>query len=176
MTARFRASRLLLPAGVFLAVLAIHCVWTGLFPERDPAQDRWVAVSAAEPSWGRRYLDAQSYWLGYSYAISIAFAAAAVRRYREERLRAARTAAIGGVTLSGFLAVAGCFLIGCCGSPMPGVYLSLFGASFLPIAKPLIATITTAALAASWIRMNRRACACREAPDSPCRVGTDSLA
>ena len=40
---------------------------------------------------------------------------------------------MGGITLSGFLAVAGCYLLGCCGSPMLAVYMSLFGVSFLRI-------------------------------------------
>ncbi len=165
---RPRARRLLLPAAVFLAVLAFHFVWTGLFPDRDRAQDRWLAVGVEEPSWGRRYLDSQSYWLGYSYAVSIAFAAAAARRWRETRASTARDAAVGGLTLSGFLALAGCFLIGCCGSPMLGVYLSLFGAAFLPFAKPIVAALTTAALAVTWIRLNRRACACDPTPEAPC--------
>lgn len=69
---------------------------------------------------------------------------------------AARNLAIGGVTLSGVLAVAGCFLLGCCGSPMLAVYLSLFGAAFLPFAKPLVAGLTAASLVAGWWWMKRR--------------------
>ena len=151
-----RVRRLLLPAGTFLAVLAVHYVWIGLFPERDPAQERWLAVPAVEISWLRRYLESQSYWLGYSYALALSFAAVAFRQYRERRLCAARNLAIGGVTLSGFLAVAGCFLLGCCGSPMLAVYLSLFGASFLPFTKPLVAIITTVSIVAGWFWMNRK--------------------
>jgi hypothetical protein len=151
-----RARRILLPAGTFVIVLAIHYVWTGLFPERDPAQDRWVSAPAAEISWFRRYVETQSYWMGYSYSVALTFAVVALRRYQENRLCGARNLAIGGVTLSGFLAVAGCFLLGCCGSPMLAVYLSLFGASFLPFAKPLVAGITSITILAGWFWLNRR--------------------
>ena len=151
--------RLLLPMLVFVAVGLIHFVWLGMFPEHNVTQDRWQRVATEEnPSWLNRYLETQNYWLGYSYALSLSFAAVAMRRYREQRMCAARNLAIGGMTLSGFLAVAGCFLVGCCGSPMLGVYLSLFGASFLPFAKPLVAGLTTVMIAASywWMRSRSR--------------------
>ena len=171
--ARFAFRRALLPLLAFLAVIATHYVWTGLFPESDPAQDRWASVGATETSWLRYYLETQSYWLGYSYALALAFAAVALRRYREQRLCGTRNLAIGGVTLTGFLAVAGCFLLGCCGSPMLAVYLSIFGASFLPFAKPLVAALTTASIVAGWMwmkRQERAALACGDetcAPQSP---------
>jgi len=143
--------RLLLPALVFVTVGIIHFVWLGVFPARNATQDRWQTVVTEEsPSWLNRYWETQSYWLGYSYGLSLAFAGVALRRYREQRTCADRNLAIGGVTLSGFLAFAGCFLVGCCGSPMLGVYLSLFGASFLPWAKPLVAGLTTVLIAASY--------------------------
>jgi len=143
--------RLLLPALVFVAVGLIHFVWLGVFPARDPAQAGWQTVGAAEnSSWLSHYSETQSYWLGYSYALSLAFAAVALRRYREQRMCAARNLAVGGITLTGVLAFTGCFLVGCCGSPMLGVYLSLFGASFLPWAKPLVAGLTTVMITASY--------------------------
>lgn len=110
----------------------------------------------AAPSWIQIYLETQSYWLGFSYALSLTFAVYAFRRYREQRYCAAKNLAIGGVTFSGFLAVAGCYLIGCCGSPMLVVYLSFFGAAFLPFAKPLVALVTSISILAAWWWMNRR--------------------
>ncbi|MCL4500295.1 MAG: hypothetical protein M1438_00380 [Deltaproteobacteria bacterium] len=147
--------RFLLPLVVFFGVAAAHYVWSGLFPEVDPAQARWASISSSEPLWLNRYLETQGYWLGYSYALSLAFAAAALRRYREERFCSVKTLAFGGVTLSGFLALAGCFLAGCCGSPMLVVYLSLFGAGFLPLAKPLVAVATTLSIIGAWWWMTR---------------------
>jgi len=148
--------RILLPLGVFLGVAAAHYVWSGLFPEVDPAQARWVSLPGSDASWLNRYQKTQGYWVGYSYALSLAFAAVALRRYREERFCSGKTLAFGGVTLSGFLALAGCFLVGCCGSPMLVVYLSLFGAGFLPLAKPLVAMITTLSIIGAWWWMKRR--------------------
>jgi len=79
-----------------------------MFPEVDPAQARWASIpGAGTSSWLNRYIETQGYWLGYSYALSLAFAAAALRRYREERFCSAKTLAFGGVTLSGFLALPG---------------------------------------------------------------------
>ena len=54
------------------------------------------------------------------------------------------------------MAVAGCFLVGCCGSPMLGVYLSLFGAAFLPFAKPLAAGLSTLLILGSYWWMRRQ--------------------
>lgn len=142
--------RTLLPLSVFLAVMGAHFVWLGLFPEQDPAQSRWAEVPTTGHSWLKTYLDGGSYWLGYSYGISLAFAAVGIRRYREQRLAASRNFALGSVSFSGVLAVVGCYMLGCCGSPMLAVYLSLFGAAFLPWAKPLVAILTTITLFAAW--------------------------
>ncbi len=151
-----KTQRFLLPLAVFLGVAAAHYLWSGLFPEVDPVQARWASLQGTEPSWLSRYLETQGYWLGYSYALSLAFAAAALRLYREERYCSAKSLALGGLTFSGFLALAGCFLAGCCGSPMLVVYLSLFGAWFLPLAKPLAAVITTISIIGAWWWMKRR--------------------
>jgi len=156
--------RILLYSGVFLLVILAHYILIGLFPERDPAAARWAVVGAAtEPSWMQLYLQTQSYWLGFSYALSLTFAVYAFRRYREQRQGAAKNLAIGGVTFSGLLAVAGCYLIGCCGSPMLAVYLSLFGAAFLPFAKPLVALVTSVSILGAWWWLNRR----RPSPVAP---------
>ena len=148
--------RLLIPAGVFVVVFAVHYIWLGLFLERDVAQNLWVPV---ETDWLQRYIASQNYWLGFSYALSLAFAAYAILRYREERLSRTRNLAVGSVSFTGFLAVAGCFLLGCCGSPMLAVYISLFGAAFLPFIpfmKPLVALVTVVSISLALIWMNRR--------------------
>lgn len=157
MTFGQKLRRFILPLGVFLGVAAVHLVWSGLFPEVDPAQARWASLpGSGSSSWLNRYLETQGYWLGYSYSLSLAFAATALRRYREKRYCSAKTLAVGGVTLTGFLALAGCFLVGCCGSPMLVIYLSLFGAWFLPMAKPVVSVVTTLSIIGAWWWMNRR--------------------
>lgn len=147
----------IMPVAVFVSVMVVHFVWLGIFPDRHPAQEQWASVfPEEESSWLSVYLENQNYWLGYSYALALTFAAVAIRRYRENRSSADRKFAIGGVTLTGVLAGTGCFLIGCCGSPMLVVYLNLFGATFLPLAKPLMAAITTVTVVLGWVWMNRK--------------------
>lgn len=148
--------RIFLPLGTFLAVFALHCMWTALFPEAVLEQARWVSLKpVSETSWPHRYLATQDYCLGISYALSLSFAVVAFRRYREQRHCAARSFAIGGLTVSGTLAVAGCFLVGCCGSPMLAVYASLLGAAFVPTIKPLLAVLTALSVTVAWLWMNR---------------------
>ncbi|MCC6239715.1 MAG: hypothetical protein IT448_05410 [Phycisphaerales bacterium] len=182
-SARF-ARRALLPGIVFAAVLLIHFAYLAVFPERDAVQERWLAVDA-QPTLLQRYIQSRGYWLGYSYGLSLAFTAVALRRYREHRFCAARNLAIGGITLSGFLAVVGCFLLGCCGSPMLGVYLSLFGTAFVPLAKPLVAGVNTLLIVGSywWLcrqerRIGREASTppgCGDAPVCHCPPSGGSL-
>lgn len=169
--------RALLPAAVFLGVLAAHFVWMGLFPEANPAQGRWAAVAQpVRAPWLDSYLATGSVWLGLSYGLALAFAATSFRTYREERQCLSRNAAIGGVTLSGVAAVAGCFLVGCCGSPMLGVYLGLFGAKVLPFTKPFIAVLTALSVLASWAWMKyarRQSVSLPLCPDGKCALGNE---
>lgn len=169
-----RSRRAWLPLSVFVFVWTLHYVWLGMFPEQEAAQSQWVSLDGlVKVSWWTRYVESQSYYLGFSYALALAFAVVALRRYQEERFCRARQVAIGGVTLSGFLAVAGCFLIGCCGSPMLAVYVSLFGTAFLPFAKPFVAALTIVSITAAgwWMRRARPAPAPSVIPSScspPC--------
>lgn len=155
-----------LPLAVFVLVFVFHALYVR-HEARLPAQG-WADTGVVDDSyWGfRPYIQSRDYFTGYAYALSLTFATVAFRRYREKQTCSARNFAIGGVTLSGFLAVSGCFLLGCCGSPMLGVYLSLFGVSFLPWAKPLIAGLTTVLIAASywWMRSHSR----KEKSCEPC--------
>jgi len=150
-----RIRRALLPIGVFLLVFSFHYMWLAIFPEQDPAQARW-AVLPQGSSHLRNYVETQSYWLGYAYSLSIAFATVVLRRYRESRCGISRNFALGGVTFSGLLVASGCFLVGCCGSPMLVVWLNLFGVKFLPLAKPFVAFLTTITLGAAWVWMERK--------------------
>ncbi len=166
-----RWRRFIVPAVAFAGVFGLHFVWLSAFPVQDPAQGRWESVPD-DASWVAssvsRYVKGQSYWQGYAYAISAGFVWVAVRRFREKRLFGAGKAAVGGATAGSVLAAAACFLSGCCGSPMLAVYLSLFGAAFLPWAKPLVAVLTTAMIMGSYWWMRRKeaqaccgaACAC----------------
>ncbi len=153
--------RSILPVIAFAAAFLLHFLWRGLFPEQDPVQAQWVLLPDQTSSLSE-YIKSEAYWFGYSYALCFAFIADAFRNYRQSQCITSRNAAIGGASLSGILGFAGCFLIGCCGSPMLVVWLNLFGASFLPFAKPLIALITTITIAGMWGWMvyKKRATSC----------------
>ncbi len=142
----------LLTLAAFLITLIFHYVWLGIFPETDPAQSQWVLVPVERSLWDL-YLETESYWLGYSYALCVAFIVMASQRYLLTRCKTTGRMVFGGVTFTGGLAVLGCFLIGCCGSPMLIVWINLFGAGFVPLAKPLVALVTTCSIVIAWYWM-----------------------
>ncbi len=72
------------------------------------------------------YFQARDYYTGFSYALGAAFAAWAIGRFSRSRQTAMAAGAAGSITFVGVLMAAGCFMIGCCGSPMLGVYLGIF--------------------------------------------------
>jgi hypothetical protein len=141
---RFR----LLPILVFLGVLAGHAFYLRhLAATPTPG---WADLDVGTGSlWGfASYVNEQDYYVGFSYAVGAAFAAWALIQYLRTRQGALAAGAAGGVTLVGVLLAGGCFLIGCCGSPMLGVYLGLFGAKALGVGKPLMAMVTL--LSVGW--------------------------
>jgi len=145
------------PVATFVTVLIIHFILVNVFPGIDPIQEQWRKVPTAEPSgWWDYYLTGQHFWLGYSYALAFGFAVYALLQYLSLRFRASGNLAAGGVTYSALLSVFGCFLVGCCGSPMLGVYLCLFGASFLPLAQPLVALVTTVLIGSFWLLLTKK--------------------
>jgi len=94
--------------------------------------------------------------MGFSYALGAAFAAWALLQYLAVRQAAMAAGAAGGVTLVGVLMGAGCFLIGCCGSPMLGVYAGIFGAKALGVGKPLMALVTVLSVGGGYWYLSRR--------------------
>lgn len=141
----------------FAVTFFVHFSLVNIFPESDSAQSAWLKVPAAESiGWLDRYIAGGHYWMGYVYALSIGFAVYALLLFVGTRMETTGRFAIGSISFSGLLAVFGCFLVGCCGSPMLGVYLSLFGASFLPFARPLVALITTILITGSWLWLRKK--------------------
>ena len=140
---------------VFAAVFAAHFGWQTWQDARIASH--WIAVGAGvRPGAWERYIERGDAWLGYAYALAVAFTAFALVLIVRQRRRDAG-GLVGGLTLLGTLYAAGCFLVGCCGSPMLAVYLSLFGASFLGLVKPIVAGITTLSVAAGVVALVRRA-------------------
>lgn len=101
--------------------------------------------------WLKKYIEEEGYFLGISYALSIAFVAFAFLKFKENRKKALKVAFGGGflVIILWFL----CFLFGCCGSPMLIVYLNLIGISSLRIPKfvLLIMTIIFIGIGYIWL-------------------------
>ena len=151
-----------LPLVAFIVVLLGHA--TLLSWKAYQTANLWGA-SAGLAGGIRSYLASGDWWLGLSYALSAAFVTYAFLRLRSDR-KAAGVGVAGGVTTVGVLYFAGCFLLGCCGSPMLVVYLSLFGSSFLGFTKPLVFVLTVISLGLAYLWMERRAkagcvdCAC----------------
>ena len=173
--------RRLLPVVVFLAIFVVHALYVGSCATSPPPgwTDFSITADAAGPLGLGAYWHGQDYFIGFSYALGAAFAAWALIRsifLNQERTVAAGAAA-GGITLVGILMAGGCFLIGCCGSPMLAVYLSLFGAKALGLGKPLTALFTLASVGCSYWCLSRRfarggACvdACCSAAGAPSKI------
>jgi len=87
------------------------------------------------------YFQDGEYFFGLSYALAIAFTLFALSRMQIDRKKGV-AGIFGGITFSALLATFGCFIIGCCGSPMAIVYISMFGSSYLKVAKPIILIVT----------------------------------
>lgn len=105
------------------------------------------------------YFKRQDFFLGFSYALAGAFTIYVLVKFLQNRSTGI-AGVVGGVTLVGILYIAGCFLLGCCGSPMLAVYLSLFGSSFLGLAKPLIAAITTISVVIGYLWIEKKSKSC----------------
>lgn len=150
--------RRIMPVVAFGAVLGIHAVWHLHARGAGP----WVSFTPDEAEATYSYFGSGEMWLGLSYATAAAFAAFCLSRFYENR-RLAVAGTTGGLALIGFLYAAGCFLLGCCGSPMLVVYLGLFGPRFSGITGPLMFGITLASVAVGYawpMRTRSRSCAC----------------
>jgi len=159
----------ILAAGSLVFVLhAGFLIWRG-----ERLAQQWIPAGGAS-AW-TLYVQQHNYLLSLSYALVGAFTMYAWRRARE-RQRGGAAGVVGGVTLAGLLFWGGCWLLGCCGSPLLPVYLSLFGASFFGFTKPLILLSTLASLAVGvwWMRRQEKrgsGCGCA---DPQCQSDADA--
>ena len=148
------------PTIVFVAIFVAHALYVGACAASAPSgwSDFGMSVTATGPFGLGAYWRGQDYFIGFSYALGASFAAWALTRcisFRQERV-AAGGAAVGGITLVGVLMAGGCFLIGCCGSPMLAVYVSLFGSRALGVGKPLTALVTLITVSCGYWCLSRR--------------------
>ena len=144
------------PYIVFIAVFTGHAFY--LRQQAAMPTEGWADVGVGQGGlWGfDYYVKAQDYYMGFSYALGAAFAVWAFLKYLTIRQAAVAAGAAGGVTLVGILMGAGCFMVGCCGSPMLGIYAGLFGAKALGVGKPLMALITLLSVGFGYWYLSRR--------------------
>lgn len=146
---------------VFVAVFLGHVFYLRYLtsaPQKDWADN----FNSATGFW-QSYIINQDYFVSFSYALSASFAVWATARFVYSRRQAAAVGAFGGVSLVTLLAVAGCFLIGCCGSPMLPIYLALFGSNAAGIGKPLMALISLIAIGGGYLYVLRKSnCNCTD--------------
>jgi hypothetical protein len=144
-----------IPLGVFFLIFSMHVIYSILSSIQISKQ--WVEIEHI--NYFLLYFNQQDFMLGLSYALAGAFTIYTFLKFQKNRKKSGVAGIMGGVTLTGILYGGGCFLIGCCGSPMLAVYMGLFGSSFLGLAKPLvlILTILSIVIGLFWIEKRTNA-------------------
>lgn len=154
--------RKVFPVTAGLIVFGAHVAWYVLFPE--PNASGWGNVMPTFSDSMQTYIACGAYWLGASYAMSAAFTAYALLIFRENRRKAA-AGAVGGLAAMGALYAVGCFAIGCCGSPMLPIYLSLLGGKVAGIGGPIMFGLTLLSVGIGFMILRRKA---RYVCEGPC--------
>lgn len=139
----------------FICVVASHATYYLL---SFPGFTFWRALE--------RYLLTQDAFMGLSYGLTVSFTLFALATLLQGQKKGI-AGLVGGVSLTGFLYFAGCFLLGCCGSPMLAVYISLFGSKAAGLGKPITFALTLVSVLIGYILLARRSSsAC--CPDGKC--------
>lgn len=155
----------LLGPATFVTVFVGHVLYLRYLagaPQKD-----WADNFNPSVDFWRSYFVSQDYFVSFSYALSASFAVWATARFVYSRRRRAAIGAFGGVSLVTFLAAAGCFLIGCCGSPMLPIYIGLFGSQAAGVGKPLMALISAISIGGGYLYVRRTECHCADPKTCP---------
>lgn len=153
-------------AVAFVAVFLGHVLYLRYL--NSAPQRGWADNFNPSASFWQSYITGQDYFVSFSYALSAGFAVWAIARFMYSHRRAAAVGAFGGVSLVTLLAAAGCFLIGCCGSPMLVIYVSLFGSKAAGIGKPLMALISLVSICGGYLYVVRHSeCNCTDPETCP---------
>jgi hypothetical protein len=152
----------------FLLTLIIHFLWVSrdLTPKLQWTDIKNIPKNTI--SGYEMYFQDGEYYFGLSYALAIAFTLFAFSRIKIDRKKGA-TGFFGGITFSALLATFGCFMTGCCGSPMAIVYINMFGSSYLNVAKPLMFVITLLSVVYAYRKMTKNK-TCKSCEDSSCET------
>lgn len=114
-----------------IAIIAFSCVVLG-----HAAYYVWAFPSFTLLRTLERYLLTQDVFMGLSYGLTVSFTLFALITMMQGQKKGI-AGLVGGVSLTGFLYFAGCFMLGCCGSPMLAVYVTLFGSKAAGLGKPI---------------------------------------
>jgi len=152
----------------FCLTLLIHFFWVSknLAPQLQWSDIKTVSENTL--SGYQMYFQDGEYYFGLSYALAIAFTLFAFSRIKIDKKKGA-TGFFGGITFSALLATFGCFMIGCCGSPMAIVYINMFGSSYLNVAKPLMFIITLLSVLYAYRKMIKNNL-CKNCEDGSCNT------
>ena len=133
----------------FISVFTLHLFF--LVNKNMRIYNNWAQMQ--DMNFFSLYFQRQDYFIGLSYALAVAFTVYAIIRFIELNKKCLE-GVVGGVTLTGIIYFFGCFLIGCCGSPMLVVYMGLLGPKFLGFTKPLVFlfTIVSVLIGLYWIK------------------------
>jgi hypothetical protein len=126
----------------------------------------WVTVASQNNLIIKSYFEQKDYFIGFSYALALSFLAFSFLKILE-RKKGGYKGFFGGLSLVTVLYIFGCFLIGCCGSPMLVVYLGLFGSSFLGLTKPIVAILTTVSVAVGYFWLRKKE-SCQNCANDTC--------
>lgn len=125
-----KTKRILFIISTFILVVVLHILFF-----------RGSLCAVEKKAWFSLYLQGQEYFVGFSYALALSFATFSFFRLKENRKKAV-VGVLGGSGIAALLWLVGCFLIGCCGSPMWIVYLNLLGISTLKVPKWIMLVFT----------------------------------
>lgn len=155
----------ILPLTGFLLILFAHFLYTS-YRSSSPfvyTGGKWASFRfqqiSSEQSPLFRYFNSGDMWLGMAYGLAAAFAVFSITGLLQ-RKDADKKVSAGGLTLSGLLWMSICFLVGCCGSPMLPIYISLLGSRFLRVTKPLTFVITLVSIGIAYTIMQKRKTRC----------------
>lgn len=141
------SKKMWIPVPLFVGVLVFHvAVTVASFPSAIPMGPKLLG-----------YFKLGSFWLGYSYALAAAFTAYAVL-LSVERSPRGMAGAIAGASWVGLLYAAGCWAVGCCGSPLLAVYLGALGSRLLGFTQPIVAAVTTLSVLGAFLWMRSGTC------------------
>jgi hypothetical protein len=144
--------RALLTITTPLVVFLSHMWWSVTMPYQAPPGVLYLAPHFKERI--LTHLAGDGLWMGASYALAAAFMVHVLGRFRKEREKAMAGAAGGTVIVGGIYAF-GCFMIGCCGSPMAAVWLGLLGGRFANISGLFLFLVTLISTSAGLWMLNR---------------------